>query len=107
MVSIVFSFSIILLANTPCAGLQPFTVADEIGLALFESLDLRNVLQFSPDENYFAVYTERGRLDLNRVEDSMRFYRSQDVKNFLEHSDGSQLPSPVWVTFSTDKTGGS
>ena len=40
-------------------------------------------MQFSPDGNYFVVWTERGRLDLNRVEDSVRFYRTGDIQNFL------------------------
>src|SRR6266699_1684499 len=53
-----------------------FTVVDEIGLALLD--DEAQPVRFSSDGNYFAVYGERGRLDLNRVEDSLRFYRSQD-----------------------------
>ena len=62
---------------------------------------------FSPDGNYFAVWTERGRLDLNRVDDSLRFYRSQDVEDFLKHPDASQPPSPVWVVDRSDTKGGS
>jgi len=85
---------------------KPFTVADEIGLAHFGELGDADALRFSPDGTYFVVWTERGRVDLNKVEDSMRFYRSQDVENFLNHSDGSQPPSPVWVvTLSTEKEG--
>src|SRR5213083_717132 len=77
---------------------KPFTVADEIGLTLFVHPGGTSAeVKFSPDGNYFAVWSERGRLDVNRVEDSLRFYRGEDVKNFLQHSDGSQPPSPVWV----------
>jgi hypothetical protein len=77
---------------------HPFTVADEIGLRLFGDPSGRPpALHFSPNGHYFAVWTERGRLDLNRVEDSLRFYRSQDVENFLKHSNLSKPPSPVWV----------
>jgi len=47
---------------------KPFTVPDEIGLALF---DWPAEVLFSPDENYFVVKTERGRLDINRVEDAI------------------------------------
>ena len=86
---------------------KPFTVADEVGLTLFGTPlgDLPEV-HFSPDGNYFAVWSERGRLDLNRVEDSLRFYRSSDITTFLEHSGKSQLPSPAWVvTLSTNKEG--
>jgi len=62
-------------------------------------------LHFSPDGNYFAVWSERGRVDLNDVEDSLRFYRSQDVVNFLEHSDESHPLSPVWEVNRSDKEG--
>jgi len=91
-----------------CAGLcdlslaqqerKPFTVADEIGLAVFGSpfTGHAKAVQFSPDGTYFAVYTERGRLDVDRPEDSLRFYESQDIEGFLKHS-GSQLRPPVWV----------
>src|SRR6266853_4789661 len=84
---------------------RPFTVADEIGLTLFVDPDgdLAEV-HFSPDGNYFAVWSERGQLELNLVEDSLRFYRSEDIKNFLEHSDGSE-PSPVWTVNRSGKQG--
>src|SRR5690348_654762 len=83
---------------------SPFTVADEIGLTLLAS-DLGEAVQFSPDGNYFAVHTERGRLDLNRVEDYLRFYRSQQVEDFLKRSDESLAPSPMRVVRSTGKEG--
>jgi len=87
-----------LLATVRCDAGRRFTVAEEIELTLFSSPSGEPPkVHFSPDENYFAVWTERGRLELNRVDDSLRFYRSQDVKTFLEHSDQSQRPSPVWV----------
>jgi dipeptidyl aminopeptidase/acylaminoacyl peptidase len=77
---------------------RPFTVADEIELTLFGDPHVGAVqVHFSPDGNYFAAYTERGRLDLNLVEDSLRFYRSQDVKDFLEDSGVSRPPSPLWI----------
>ncbi len=81
-----------------------FTVADDIVLTDFG--DASQAIRFSPDGNYFAVYTEHGRLDLNRPEDSLRFYRSLDIEKFLEHHDESQSPSPIWViNLSTDKKG--
>src|ERR1700691_896953 len=83
-----------------------FTVADEIGLTLFDdpSGAPAKVL-FSPDGSYFAVWNERGRSDLNRPEDSLRFYRVRDVEDFLQHP-GSQPPSPIWVlTLCTDTEG--
>src|SRR5580704_10216055 len=63
---------------------RPFTVADDIGFAYFADLyGGAAAVEFSPDGNYFAVDTERGHLDLNTVEDSLAFYRSQDVEDFL------------------------
>jgi len=87
--------------RTICAAQQakrPFTVADEIGLTLFGNpVGGPPKVSFSPDKNYFAVWTERGRLDLNRPEDCLRFYRTQDVNTFLEHPDNLSAPLPAWV----------
>jgi dipeptidyl aminopeptidase/acylaminoacyl peptidase len=82
-------------AESAQRGKKQFSVAEEIGLALFEAGN--EWVQFSPDGNYFAVYSERGRVDINRVEDSLTFYESRHIKRFLEHSDDSKLPPPVWV----------
>src|ERR1700728_79624 len=84
--------------HSPIASAQrtkkPFTVADEIVLALFNDPNGGPVeVLFSPDGNYFAVKTERGRLDINRVEDSVYFYRTQDVKAFLDKSEASDRKS--------------
>src|SRR6266478_491919 len=85
---------------------RPFTVADEIGLTLLNSPgNGPTEVHFSPDGNYFAVWAERGRLDLNLVEDSLRFYRSRDVEDFLKRPSPSQPPSPVWVVDRTANVG--
>ena len=85
---------------------RPFTVADEVGLTLFGiPTGTEEAVQFSPDRTYFAIFAEHGRLDLNRVEDSLRFYRSQGVERFLEHSSESEVPSPVWVVTRSYKDG--
>ena len=84
-----------------------FTVADEVGLAHFGDpygADAE-ALRFSPNGKYFAVDTERGRLDLNVVEDSLRFYRSEDADHFLSHSDESRPPSLVWVVSARSREG--
>jgi dipeptidyl aminopeptidase/acylaminoacyl peptidase len=82
-----------------------FTVSDEIGLALFDDPNgVPAEVLFSPDGEYFIVKTERGRLDINRVEDSVRFYQTHDVKYFLDHSEVSQ-PSPVWTVARTSNEG--
>ncbi len=75
---------------------KPFTVADEVGLTLFGNRGgAEPDIHFSPDGNYFAVWSERGRLDLNRPEDTLRFYRSQDIESFLGHSNAVQPPLPT------------
>jgi hypothetical protein len=86
---------------------KTFTLADEIRLAHFGDpyTVQAEMVRFSPDGNYFAVDTERGDLNLNRVEDSLRFYRSRDVKDFLDHSIELRLPSPVWLVNRSDKEG--
>src|SRR5947208_14761317 len=78
---------------------KPFTVADDIGLTLFHNPngDSMESVLFSPDGNYFAVYSQRGRLDLNVVEDSVLFYISADIKNYLEREAESRKPSPFWT----------
>jgi dipeptidyl aminopeptidase/acylaminoacyl peptidase len=78
---------------------RSFTVADDIGLTRFGGswTAIEKQVLFSPDGKYFATESERGRLDLNCVEDSLRFYRSQDARNFAMDSHESRPPSPVWV----------
>ncbi len=86
---------------------KPFTVAEEIGLTLFDDPSGRRAeVLFSPDGNYSAVWSERGRLDINRVEDSLRFYLRQDLEAFLKHPDASQPPSAVLVVNRSDISGG-
>src|SRR5437762_2607285 len=76
---------------------RPFTVADDIETSLLLPLEDGPNVRFSPDGSYFVVYSERGNLVRNQVEDSLRFYRSQEVENFLAHPKESRLPSPAWV----------
>jgi hypothetical protein len=76
----------------------PFTVSDDIRLLVpAGSSGSDEELVFSPDGKYFVIETERGRLDLNRPEDSLRFYRCRDIVAFLKSGNGSQVPSPLWV----------
>jgi hypothetical protein len=109
MLAIVILTSILLVCVSQGDAQQtkkPFTVTDEIGLVLFGTPHGGPPLvHFSPDGNYFAVWSERGQLDLNRVEDSLRFYRTRDETVFLEHPNKSQPPSPVWVVTRTNKEG--
>ena len=85
---------------------RAFAVADDIAFtSLADPYGTRAEVRFSPDRKYFAVRSERGRLDLNRVEDSLRFYRRQDVETFLKRSDASQAVRPVWIVNRSDKEG--
>src|SRR5262249_53190481 len=87
---------------------KPFTVADDIGVAHFGDNwngKSKDEVQASPDGNYFAVDSMRGELKLNRVENSLRFYRSEDIQDFLNHSDKAQPPSPVWIVSRSGREG--
>jgi dipeptidyl aminopeptidase/acylaminoacyl peptidase len=89
---------------------KAFTVADEIGLRFFgggEGNVGSKELAFSPDGKYIAIDTERGRLDIDRVEDSLRFYRTEGIKNFLAGSDQFPPPSPVWIVTAPPQKEGS
>jgi dipeptidyl aminopeptidase/acylaminoacyl peptidase len=82
-------------------GPRRFTVADDIGLT-----QMGTAVAFSPDDRYFAVASERGRLDLNRSESSIRVYITENVHHFLSQRDTTNEPSPFWtVTKSTYKDG--
>lgn len=78
---------------------KPFTLAVEIGLKQFgdPTGGEAEPLQVSPDGRFFAVDTEYGRLDLNCVVDSLRFYRIQEIDNFLKDHGKTQAPPPAWV----------
>ena len=100
--------STLVLTGQANGATRPFSVIDEIGLAHFGELYRWEVadLQFSPDGHYVAALTERGRIDLNRPEDTLRIYRTKDVRAFLRGADDSQPPMPWWeLTTSTDKDG--
>jgi dipeptidyl aminopeptidase/acylaminoacyl peptidase len=80
---------------------KPFTVSDEIGIAYFGdpyiSSFTEEAVRVSPDGKYFAVDTVRGQVHQNRIEDSLRFYRSQDIADFLNHPYESKPLSPMWI----------
>jgi len=94
--------------SVPAHAGRQFTVAEEIGLAHFGDAytGQAEALQFSPDGTYVAALTERGRLDLDRPEDTLRIYRIQDLLAFLRRSNDREPPTPVWAfSRSTDKDG--
>lgn len=85
-------------------GKRPFTVEDDIAYVHFPSgVDAYTAayqgedgIQFSPNGEFFAVISARGRLDTDQVEESLRFYRTRDVENYLDRSEQSEPPGPVW-----------
>lgn len=88
---------------TKTEGRRKFTVSDDIGLT---HLNRADAIRFSPDDRYFVVLSERGRLDLNRPESSLRFYSTEDVKHFLERPGASGDLSSYWtVSMATYKEG--
>jgi dipeptidyl aminopeptidase/acylaminoacyl peptidase len=80
------------------AAKRPFTVADDIALSHFGSRTTfdDDPFVFSPNHRYFAVYTEHGRLDLNRPESIVRVYRTQDITRILKERQSMREPSPLW-----------
>jgi len=64
------------------------------------------VIKYSPDSRYFAVVTERGRLDLNAPEDTISVFRIADVQRFLQHPDQGNLRTALPLAqMATDKDG--
>jgi len=82
---------------------RPFTVADDIAYTHFVPDGYsggymgQEGIQFSPNGQLVAVLTARGRLDLNQVEESLRFYSTKDIEAYLTRSEEPRSPEPVWV----------
>lgn len=63
-------------------------------------------LTFSPDRKIFVVETIRGRLDLNRSESTLQFFRMEDVRHIFLRDGSIATPSPYWtISESTYKNG--
>jgi len=101
--------TVILLCSAAFGASRPFTAADDVGLALFEYAGQGapgGVIKYSPDGRFFAVITERGRLDLNAPEDTLWLFSTAQVERFVQHPDGALAPAPVALAqLSTDKNG--
>src|SRR6266480_4005125 len=87
-----------------------FTAADDVGRALFEyagqGAPSGGVIKYSPDGRYFAVVTERGRLDLNAPEDTIWVFRIEEVQRFVQHPEGGKAPTALSLAqIATDKDG--
>ena len=87
---------------------RPFTVADDVALSRFgsgASWD-DDPFVFSPDHRFFAVYTEHGRLDLNRPESILRVYGTKDIVHILKEQPDTKESSPLWeIPMSTYRHG--
>lgn len=76
----------------------PLTIKEDIGLQLPHdscSPD-RSAIVYSPNGKYFFVYTTRGELSKNQVEDSLRVYDRSRVADFAGHSGAHPPPAPNW-----------
>src|SRR5260370_5651472 len=100
---------VVILCCPSAFGQRPFTAKDDVGLALFEYAGMGapgGVIKYSPDGQYFAVVTERGRLDLNTPEDTIWVFRIDDVQRFVQHPDNGHPPTPLSLAQMTnDKDG--
>ena len=81
------------------AGKRPFTAEDEIGLYHFGDpySGHPEAVFFSPDRRYFVVIAERGLLQRNRPESTLRIYSAEGVRNFLSHAAKGNEPTPLWI----------
>lgn len=106
-VALCFAFVFPALETTHAIGgnKRPFSVADDIALTDFG--DEEHTIQFAPNGKYFAVWSERGQLDTNQVEDSIRFYGTREVEVWLAGPTGVKAPSPEWAFSRSAKEGSS
>ena len=76
------------------SALKPFTVAEEIGLTDFSIMGSINYpVIVSPDGRFVAVWSERGLLKNDRVEDDLRVYQIAALRRFVRNP--GQAPPPV------------
>lgn len=76
-----------------------FTIADDIELWHFGDryTSQAEPVTFSPDNRYFVVDTEHGRLDLNRPESMLRVYRTSDVARYIKSPENTSAPVPICI----------
>jgi len=106
VVTVAFTVLLAPLLRSSTPPKKPFTLNDEIELRLFGTPNgFGPEVHYSPDGNYFVVWSERGRLKADCVEDSLRFYRSQDVALFLDGPNSAVPLLPVWDLILSNKDG--
>src|SRR5438045_981629 len=88
---------------------RQFAAVDDVGLALFEYAGTGQpggASKYSADGQYFAVVTERGRLDLGAPEDTIWLFRTEDLQRYVQHPEQGTAPSALpLVQLATDKDG--
>jgi dipeptidyl aminopeptidase/acylaminoacyl peptidase len=93
-------FCVILLAvatGTCTAEQRRFTVSDDIATSRFgDLLGTVDSIVFSPDNKFFVVDSQRGLLRENRSQSTLRFYRTDDIRQFLLQPEQRPGPSPIW-----------
>jgi hypothetical protein len=75
---------------------RAFTVADDIAQSHFGNTSDDDPFVYSPNHRFLAVYTEHGRLDLNRSETILRVYRVEDIVRTLNERQAIRQPLPLW-----------
>src|ERR1700677_2448538 len=92
-----FIFNLIALgAPAEDAPLRPFTVAEEIGLVEFPIVgSIVSPVIVSPNGRFVAVWSERGLLEKDRVEDDLRVYDVATLRRFVRNSAEGTPPAPV------------
>jgi dipeptidyl aminopeptidase/acylaminoacyl peptidase len=77
---------------------RSFTVVDDIAVAQFgdPNTALTAPITASPDNSSYVIYSERGRLDLNRPEGTLVWYSDQELRSYIRHGDRAAEVTPLW-----------
>src|SRR5258708_29199491 len=107
--SALFLLPVAILLSSSAIGQRPFVAKDDVELALFEYAGRGapgGLIKYSPDDQYFAVVTERGRLDLNTPDDTIWVFRIADVQRFVQNPEQGTLPTAMPLAqMATDRDG--
>lgn len=83
-------------APAQSSSLKSFTVAEGIGLALFRQPPDSEAVMVSPDGHFVALQpVERGLLKKSLVEDELRVYDTEKLRDFVIHPHQSRVPAPI------------
>jgi hypothetical protein len=78
---------------------RPFTVVADIEFARFADPNEEGIepIVYSPDRRYLVIHTERGRLDLNKVESTLRVYTTEFLQRGAQDGSANREPAPAWI----------